>query len=473
MEDVIIIGAGITGCLIAHRLSKKNCKVTVIEKRNDVALGATGSNSAIIHSGHDPIEGTNKCKFNLEGNRMYKALCEELKCAYKEIGAYVVATSPEEEKTLEKLIKQSEDRKIPHEVFSGEEIRKKEPNVSDNVTKGLWLPTTAVVTPWEICIAAMEEAINNGTSLRLNEEVKAIKKENGVFTVTTDKGEYEGRILINCAGVHADDIAKLLGIEKYHITARRGEYYILDHKGEFVKSIIYPVPSDKGKGVLAVPTVHKNVLLGPNAEFIEDKEDTETTNALLGLRKELGKTLKNIPYQHIIHTYAGLRPTGDTHDFVIEEDDKVKNFIHVSCIESPGLASAPAIAKYVCEELIHDKFEDKKEYLRRKPHVIMNELSDEEKNEMIKKDPDYGQMICRCEKVTLGEVKDVIHRACGATSINGVKKRCRPGMGACQGGFCEPVVIEILARELGIDIKDVVKDGPGSEIYVSDAKEGL
>ncbi len=473
MEDVIIVGAGVTGCLIAHNLSKKECKVTVIDKNPDVANGASGSNSAIVHSGHDPKSGTNKCKFNLLGNRMYPDLCKELKIAYKEIGAFVVATSPEEEKTLDGLIQNCIDRDVPYEVLTGEEARSEEPNLSDDVTKALSLPSTGIVTPWEVCIAAMEEAVDNGTTLKLNEEVKAIEKKDDRFIVTTDKGVYESKYLVDAAGVYADKIAGMVGIEKYHITARRGEYYILDHKNQFVEKIIYPVPSDKGKGVLAVPTIHGNVLLGPNAEFVEDKEDNETTAALPGLRKDLGKTLKNIPFQHIIHTYAGLRPTGDTHDFVIEEDDKVKNFIHVSCIESPGLASSPAIAKYVCEELIKENYPLKKEYKRRKPHIIMNELSDDEKAEMIKKDKDYGKIICRCERISLGEIKDVIHRSCGAVSINGVKKRCRPGMGTCQGGFCEPQILEILASELGVDRSTICKNGPGSEIFVNPAKEDL
>jgi len=473
MEDFIIIGAGITGSLIAHRLSKKECKVTIIEKKADVALGATGANSAIVHSGHDPKEGTNKAKFNVLGNRMYPDLCKELKVAYKNIGAFVVATSQSEEETLNGLIQNCINRNIPYEVLNGEQARKIEPNISDNITKVLSLPTTGVITPWEVTIAAIEEAMLNGTTLKLNEEVKAIEKKENHFFVKTDKGTYESKYVIDAAGVHGDDIAKMIGNNDYSIKARRGEYYVLDHKQQFVHKIIYPVPGKKGKGVLAVPTVHNNVLLGPNAEFIDDKEDNETTDALKQLRNELGKTLKNIPYQHIIHTYAGLRPTGDTHDFIIKEDEKVKNFIHVSCIESPGLASSPAIAQYVCEEIIKEKFNDKKEYIRRKAHINMSLLSDEEKNELIKKDKDYGKIICRCERISLGEIKDVINRECGARSINGVKKRCRPGMGTCQGGFCEPQVLEILAKELNIDIKDVCKEGKGTEVYQGLAKEDL
>lgn len=473
MVDVVIIGAGITGCLIAHELSKKKCNVLVIDKNADVANGASGANSAIIHSGHDPKEGTLKAKFNLEGNRMYPDLCKELKVAYKNIGAFVVATNEEEEKVLEGLINNCKNREIPYEVLNGKEARDIEKNLSDNVTKALSLPTTGIITPWEVCIAAMEESINNGVELKLNEKVVEINKENDKFIVTTDKESYESKIVINCAGVYADDISKMLDINSYNIQARRGEYYVLDHKQQFVKKVIYPVPSSKGKGVLAIPTIHNNVLLGPNAEFIDDKEDNETTNALITLRNELSKTLKNIPYQHIIHTYAGLRPTGDTHDFVIKEDEKINNFIHVSCIESPGLTAAPAIARYVVEELIYEEYGLKENYIRRNKHIVLSELNDEEKQKLIESNPDYGKIICRCERVSLGEIKDVIHRACGATSINGVKKRCRPGMGTCQGGFCEPQILDILAKELNVDKDKICKNGPGSEVVVSSAKEDL
>lgn len=473
MLDVIIIGAGVTGSLIAHNLSKKECKVVVIEKNADIANGASGANSAIIHSGHDPKDGTLKARFNLEGNRMFPDLCKELQISYRQIGALVVACSKEEERKLDELINNCEKRDIPYGVKTKEEAQIEEPNLSDNVTKVLTLPTTGVVSPWDVCFAAMEESVLNGVELQLNEEVIGIQKIGEKFVVKTDKNVYVSNIVINCAGVHADDISKMLGIEKYTINARRGEYYVLDRKTQFVNKIIYPVPSDKGKGVLAVPTIHGNILLGPNAEFVDDKEDNETTDALQEVKEQVEKTLKNVPYNKIIHSYAGLRPTGDTHDFVIEEDDKLTNFIHVACIESPGLASSPAIAKYVCSELIHTEFKNKENYIKRKEHIILNELPEEEKQRIISINPDYGKIICRCENISLGEIKDVIHRECGATSIDGVKKRCRPGMGVCQGGFCEPLVLEILARELKVDKDTIRKNAPGSEVAVSKLKEDL
>lgn len=473
MKDVIIIGAGISGCTIAHLLAKRKCEVLVLEKRADAALGASGANSAIIHSGHDPKEGTLKAKFNLLGNRMYEDYCQELQVDFKRIGAFVVASGEEEEKTLWGLFEQARKRAIECALLSGDEVRKREPNVADEVTMGLYLPTTGIITPWEVCYAALEEAKMNDVDVHFNEEVMAIKKEDDHFVVKTDCGEYLSRYVIDCAGVRADEIAGMLGIETYSIRARKGEYYVLDHKGYFTNAIIYPVPSNKGKGVLAVPTIHGNTLLGPTAEFVDDKDDDETTDDLDSVKEKLARTMKNIPYQNVIRNFAGLRPTGSNHDFIIKEDEKVKGFIHVSCIESPGLTAAPAIAKYVVEELLHDQYELKTEFKRRRKPLIMAKLTDEEKDHLIKENPDFGYVVCRCEKISLGEVKDVINRPLGARSIIGVKRRCRPGMGGCQGGFCEPQILEILAKELGIPKEKVLREGPGSEIALMKLKEDL
>lgn len=474
MFDVLIIGAGITGSLIAHRLSKKTLTVCLLDKNNDVSCGASKANSAIIHSGHDPKPGTLKARFNVEGNRMYPELCKELKVAYNPIGAYVVSCSTEENDVLERLIQQTKERDIPYDVISGEELRKIEPNIVENVIKALWLPTTGIITPWEVCIAAVETAMENGLTLGLNEEVKKIINHEDYFVVKTQNKEYKARLVINCAGVYADKISGMISSTPYHITAKKGEYYVLDKlKNPLVSHIIYPIPTKKGKGVLAVPTIHKNTLIGPNSKPIEDKEDVSTSDDLSYVSKNISKILKYVPFNKVIHTYSGLRPSGDTHDFYIQEDEKIKNFIHVGCIESPGLASAPAIAKYVVEQLVYPKFEveDKKTYIPRKAHIIFSQLSDEEKMELVEKNSEYGQMICRCEKVSLAEIKDVIHRKCGATTVDGIKRRVRPGMGKCQGGFCEPLIVSILAKELGCSIEEVCKEERNSNIVCGYAKE--
>lgn len=472
MYDVIIIGAGITGSLIAFDLSKYDLKVLLLEKNSDVAEGATGANSAMVHSGHDPKPDTLKCKYNLLGNRMFPEVCKELKVPYSPIGAYVVATSPEEEITLNTLIKQCEDRNIPYEILDGETARKNEPNLSDNVTKALSLPTTGIINPFVTTFAACEQAMLNGVELRLNYEVKSIKKNN-TFIIND---ELETKILINCAGVHCDDITNMLRVSPYKVEAKKGEYYVLDYlNGEFVKHVIYPVPSQKGKGVLAIPTIDSNVLLGPNSDLTLDKDNSCTGAGLDYVKEQLTKTIKNVPYNKMIHTFAGLRPHIDLNDFYIQEDDQIENFIHVAGIESPGLTSAPAIAKDVVENIVLRKIQAdvKKNYVYRNAYIDMANMNNDEKAALIKNDPDFGKIICRCEKISLGEIKDVINRKCGATTVKGVKMRCRPGMGRCQGGFCEPEVVKILAKELNKSVKEIELDKASSNIYVASAKEAL
>ncbi len=475
MYDVIIIGAGITGSLIARKLSSYDLSVCLLDKEADVALGATAANSAIVHSGHDPLEGTLKAHYNLRGNRMYQDLCRELKVAYRNTGAFVVAVNEEEEKKLDVLIDNCIRREIPYEVLTGEELREREKNLSLDVTKGISLPTTGIITPWEVAIAAAEEFLLNGGTLLLEEEVLDLKKEEDVFTVTTNKGAHTARIVIDCAGVYADKIAAMLGIHRYTITPRKGEYFILDHtKDHFTDTIIYPVPSDKGKGVLAVPTIHDNVLLGPDSNFVDDKDSVATDEGLDYVSREIRKTMRNIPTGNIIHTFAGLRPTPDTHDFILGEDEDVKGFIHVAGIESPGLTAAPAIAedisKLVAEKLNASK---KDQFIHRREQIVMAHMSLEEKEELVKRDPDFGKLICRCEKISKGEILDVIRRPLGARDVKGVKRRCRPGMGRCQGGFCEVEVVKILAEELGKDLNEVTQNGSDSELLVARAKEAF
>lgn len=476
MKDIVIIGCGITGSLIAHELSKYQLDVAVLEKNNDVALESTGANSAIIHSGHDPKPGTLKAKFNLEGNRMFPDLCNELQVDYQQIGAFVVSTSDEESQTLDRLEKQAIERKIPYTRLNRQQIISEEPHIGDTVIEALSLPTTGIITPWKVTIAAIEEAMENGVELFLNHEVKGIEEINEGYRIFTNQGSIDAKMVMNAAGVYADTIASYLENTHYQITPRRGEYYILGKLTEpIVNHIIYPTPSSKGKGVLVVPTIHGNVLLGPNSEPISDKDDVSTTHALDEVKKNVVKTVKDIPFQKIIRTFSGLRPTGNTGDFVIEEDSHYKNFIHVSCIESPGLTASPAIAKYVKDTFVSKRFQmvKKDHYQKRRPDIVLEHLSPTEKNQLIQKDSRFGKIICRCEKISEGEIVDVIHRYAGATTIDGVKKRCRPGMGGCQGGFCSPEVLTILARELHKDKQSIEYKGQHTEILPAKAKEAL
>ena len=480
--DVTIIGAGIIGSFIAHNLSKKECSVLVLEKNADVADGATMANSAIVHSGHDPKPGTLKALLNVRGNRMYKEICEKLGVSYQPVSSYVVATDEAEKKTLDVLYAQAMEREIPVKRITGDQARKEEPNLADHVVEALELPTTAIIYPWEVAIALMEEAVLNGTELHLEEAVTGISRtDQGKFLVKTGKAVYESRYIVNAAGVYADIIYQMAltgcGMEKtpeFSIKPRRGEYYVLDKMKEpLVSRVIYPVPGPAGKGVLVVPTTHGNVLLGPNAENIEDREAVNTTaEALTYVKQNVCKTVKNIPFDKVIRTFAGLRPGSDVNDFVIEQSKTLRGFVNVACIESPGLASAPAIAEYVCDTVMKEEFSypPKEEYCRRKPMTVLKNMETEEKNRLVRENPDYGQIICRCEQVSKGEIIDAIRRPVGAKSVKGVKKRVRPGMGRCQGGFCEPAVVEILAEELGISPLAVRLAGSGSVMLMEEMK---
>lgn len=477
MYDVVIIGAGITGCFIARDLSRYQLSVAVVDKENDVANGATMANSAIIHSGHDPKSGTLKAKLNVEGNRMYEEICKELHVDFQRIGAYVVASSEEQLPHLEELYQQAKDRDIPVTYVEKEELRKSEPNISSKAIRAISLPSTGIVYPWEVAIALMENAIENGVELYLNEAVKSIDKKEEAYVVHTSTKVLETKLVINCAGVYADEIYKMVSDQvDFSITPRKGEYFVLDHTPKpLVNHVIYPLPTAKGKGVLVVPTTHGNILLGPNSDEIEDKDGVDNTKEALDyVKRELPNIVENIPMNYVIRSFAGLRPTGSTHDFIIEEAKDAKNFVNVAAIESPGLASAPAISKYVIETIVshllqlNEKENFKKE---RTPYIDLKKMTKEEINELVKKDASFAHIVCRCEQITEGEIVAAIHRPCGATTVKGVKKRVRPGMGRCQGGFCEPLVVDILARELGKSKMEICLDSPESKLFVQKTKE--
>lgn len=477
MYDVIIIGAGIIGSFLAHDLSKLNCKVAVIDKNADIADSASMANSAIVHAGHDPEDGTLKALLNVEGNRMYRNVCKELNVTFKEISAFVVSTCEEENDILSKLYKRATSRNIPCMVIGGEEARKKEKNLSKSVVRALELPTTGIIYPWEVAIALMEEAVLNGTDLYLNEEVIGIEKKDN-FIVHTANATYESVYVINAAGIYADQVYQMVLGKKehadFHITPKRGEYFVLDQlKEPLVNRVIYPVPGPSGKGVLVIPTTYGNTLLGPNSEIIADKEGINNTfSALEYVKQNVKKTVENIPFDKVIRTFAGLRPSTDSHDFIIEESKLISGFVNVACIESPGLASAPAISRYILNHVMNDKFVwDRKEgYVHRKKSICMADLNEKEKNDLIRVHPEYGEIVCRCEQISKGEIIDCIRRTVGATTVKGVKKRVRPGMGRCQGGFCEPLVVEILSEELGISPLDVRLDSKGSVLFTGKTK---
>ena len=474
MKDVVIIGAGVVGGAVARKLSSYKLSVTIVEKCSDVAMGATRANSAIVHAGFDAKEGSLKALLNVRGSKMMKQYTDELGVKYKNNGSLVVGFSDEDKKTLEGLLERGNKNGVEGlRVLNREEVLAIEPNVGDAVTCALHAPTGAIVCPYELCMASIGNAMDNGAELKLDFEVKKIEKIDGGYRVSSDNGAVEAKYVINCAGVYSDEVAALVGDADFNVFPRRGEYMLLDKEcGSLVSHTIFRCPSAMGKGILVSPTVDGNLLLGPTAENIEDKEDRSTTAmGMASVRMQAGEQVKGINFGKVITSFTGLRSVGSTGDFIINERD---GFINCAGIESPGLSSAPAIAEYVAElmEKIGAVLVPNPDFNPiRKPAHYFRELSLEEKNEIIARDPAYAHIICRCEMVSEGEIVEAIRQNPKPRDLDAVKRRTRSGMGRCQGGFCSPYIVEILARELGIDYTEVTKFGGESYINVGKTKE--
>ncbi len=476
MYDIVIIGAGIIGSAIARELSRYQANILVLEKGNDIANSTTMANSAIVHSGYDPVPGTKKARFNVEGNRLYPGVCQELQVPYRQTGSMTLAFTDDEIRILDELQVRSQENGVPVRRLNREEILKREPNVKKDVKEGLLAPTAGIVGPWELAIAYMENAMDNGVELALNHMVTQIHKVNSGFEIRTNQESCKSRVLINCAGVYADEISAMAGGEHFHIIPRSGQYFVLDKdSSSLVNSVIFPCPTRESKGVLVVPTVHGNVLLGPTSVQRHNKDGLETTGeGLKFIRSQVMRLVDHIPFQNVIRSFAGLRASSDRDDFIVEESAACPGLINVAGIDSPGLTSAPAIAlevKKIVTEILGDIQPDWKFNPNRRGIVSFKSLSVGEKEKLIEKDPRYKNVICRCETITEGEIVDAIHRNAGATTVKGIKKRVRPGTGRCQGGFCEPKVVEILARELKVNREKIMYDGPDSYILTGRTKE--
>lgn len=474
MKDVLIIGAGVIGGAVARELSKYKLDICIVEKCSDVAMGATKANSAIVHAGYDAKEGTLKAMLNVKGSLMMEKYAEELGVKYKRNGSLVVGFSEDDEATLSELKARGERNGVSGlEILKREQILELEPNIGEAVTVALHAPTGAIICPYELCMSAVGNAMDNGAELKLNFEVKSIRKIDGGYEVSSETETLKARYVINCAGVYSDKIAALVGDDSFKVTPRRGEYMLLDKEcGALVSHTVFRCPSKMGKGILVSPTVDGNLLLGPTAENIENKEDKATTaEGLAAVRRQASEQVSGIAFGKTITSFTGLRSVGSTGDFIINEKD---GFVNCAGIESPGLSSAPAIAEYVRDLLIKSGAElsEKENFIaRRAPMHYFKECSDEEKNEIIKQRPEYAHIICRCEMTSEGEIIDAIRTNPGARDVDGVKRRTRSGMGRCQGGFCSPYVVEILARELGVDYTEITKSGGKSYINVGKTKE--
>lgn len=484
MYDVIIIGAGVSGCAIARELSRFQLKTAVLEKEPDVCEGTSKANSGIVHAGYDARSGTLKARLNVEGSRKMEALSKELDFPYKRNGSLVLCFDEADKDKLEELKKRGEANGVEDLcILDREELLEMEPLAGENVAAALYAPTGAIVCPFGLTVALAENAADNGVVFELGTQVTGITKLEKGYRIHTGNKDYEAGIVVNAAGVYADEIHNMVSDYKMKITPRRGEYLLYDKNvGNMVSHTLFQLPTALGKGVLVTPTVHGNLLTGPTAEDIEEKEGTDTSQR--GIEQVLQRaalSVKGIPGKSVITSFAGLRAhvtqmpakeeagsgeqtRGAGEDFVIEEVKDAPGFIDVAGIESPGLSCAPAIGAYVAamvRKLLNPSV--KEDFVgTRKGIPSMALASDEEKHRLIRENPAYGNVICRCEMVTEGEILDAIHRTLGATTTDGIKRRTRAGMGRCQSGFCNPRVVELLSEALKVDESEIRKSGSDS-----------
>lgn len=479
--DILIIGAGIVGSSIAFELSKYDLKVAVVEKENDVSLGTTKANSGIVHAGYDPRPGTIMARLNVLGNKMYEELAPKLNVHYKKIGSLVIGRNDKDKALIEELYRRGIENGVPElSIIDKDEIKKIEPNLNEDITVALLAKSAAVVSPWEMCLALMENAVRNGVELHLNNEVKEIKKENDSFIIKTNKNTFESQYVINAAGLYSDKINSLVtGRDDFSIVPIKGEYYLLDKgQGKSVNHVIFQTPNELGKGVLVSQTVHGNLIVGPNASFdLKSKDDVSVTQEALDyIRKASALSCSNINFRDNIRNFSGVRATiSKFDDFIIGESDSVKGFINFAGIKSPGLTCGPAFgieAKEILERsgLVFTKKDD---FILVPLPKFFNEMSKEEIDMKIKENPLYGRIICRCETVSEGQIVDALHRPIVVPSIDAIKRRTNAGMGRCQGGFCGPKVLEIIKRELNLEPTEIMQDKEGSNIVLNYTKGGV
>ena len=478
MYDVMIVGAGVVGCAIARELSKYQVNACVVEKDEDVCNGTSKANSAIAHAGFDAKPGTLKAKLNVEGNLMMEKLSKELDFPFKQTGAFVVCVCEEDKPKLQELYDKGVQNGVKGlRILNKEEAHEMEPNLTDQVVAALYAPTSGIVCPFNMTIAFAENAVENGVEFKLNTSVENISKTENGYLVETSKGTFETKAVVNAAGVYADEIHNMVSEDKLKIVARRGDYCLLDKTaGNHVSRTIFPLPNEFGKGVLVSPTVHGNLIVGPTAMDVEDKGANNVRQEGIDfLMEKAGESVANLPMRQVITSFAGLRARESKGDFTIGEARDAKNFFDAAGIESPGLTSAPAIGVMVAT-MVKDALQlsvNENFVAQRKGVLNPQTLSKEERVALIKENPAYGNIICRCETVTEGEIIDAIWRPLGARSLDGVKRRTRAGMGRCQAGFCSPRTMEILSRELEIDMAEVTKSGGESKIIVGINKDHL
>lgn len=486
--DVIIIGAGVVGSMVARTLSQYKLDILLIDREVDVGMGTSSANSAIVHAGYDAVAGTLKAEMSVAGNRLWSTVAQELNIGLERCGTYVVAVGPDELPRLDPLLENGRRNGVPAlDIISGHEMRLREPALTENVSGALWAPTGGVVDVFGATVAAAENAVMNGVELRLNTEFEDfVIEDSRIVGIRTNQGEFASRWVVNSAGLYADEVMHKAGVRpEFEITPRRGEYFVFDPNMVQVGEVLFPVPRKISKGVVITTTAHGNTMIGPNAENIEDKQNTAVTEE--GLNEIATGAVKLVPsldLRHVIASFAGLRAGGNAEcknpevsyhrDFVIEVAEEVDGLVNLGGIESPGLTAAPAIAERVVELLEEsgEKLEEKPSWNRIRPaRPNFHHMTNEERTLLVQKDPRYGRIVCRCESVTEGEIVAEINAPIPARTYDAIKRRTWTGAGRCQGGFDMPRVIEILSQELGIPPDEVTKKGAGSEYLVRPTKE--
>lgn len=467
MRDIIVIGAGVVGCSIARELSKYNLDVLVVEKNSDVSEGVSKGNSGIVHAGYNEKIGTLKAKLNIEGNKIFDDLSRDLQFPFKRNGAFILAFSDEEMKTLESLKENGEKLGVEGlEILTREEALNIEPNLNKEIVGVLNVKTSGIVSPYEMTIALAENAAENGVEFKLNSKVTNIEKISEGYKVTLNNKELvSGKIIINASGLEGAFLNNLVSMSKREINPVKGEYCLFDKvAGAMINKTLFQVPNKLSKGVLVTPTAEGNLLVGPNA--VEGKTLETSREGIDEILDKSKKSLEELPVARILNTFSGIRPKTKGGDFIIEEVEDAKNFINVIGIDSPGLTAAPAIGVYVVN-MIKERLDlvEKKNFKKTREKIVrFAELSLEEKNKLIKEKPAYGHMVCKCEFVTEGEIVEAIHRPIKALTVDAIKRRTRASMGGCQGVGCTLPISKILSRELGIDISDINKNSEGSPV---------
>lgn len=478
MYDIIIIGSGVIGSSIARELSRYRCNVCVLEKDEDLCSETSKANSGIVHSGVDAKPGSNKAHFNLLGNGMMEDLSKELDFPFHRNGSLIIAFTEDDMGKLEEMLEQGKANGVKGlEIINQDRLRLMEPNISEDGYAALYAPTGGIVCPFKLTIAMAENANVNGVDFHFNTKVELIEKQEDHYRLITNRGTYTSNIVVNAAGVYADELHNMVSEDKIKIVARKGEYCLLDKSvGDYVDKTIFQLPTQYGKGVLVTPTIHGNLLIGPTAYDVEDKEGINTTDA--GIKEVIAKaslSVKKLPIKQVITSFAGLRAHSIEDDFIIGEIKDSPGFFDAAGIESPGLTSAPAIGQHMAELIAKKYYFSKKDdfIARRKDVISIAEGKEEDRVKLIKEKPEFANVICRCELVTEGEIIDAIHRPLGAKTLDGIKRRTRVGAGRCQAGFCAPKTMEILMRELQEDPFHISKAGGKSTLLVGENKEDL